>query len=104
MAVTHGGTNANNSLSSLTFQKNDALADIATIAQAILNDQLGLNNGTPAQIWPGAWSQSGTLFVPNRGVLKVFEGDVVMVDPTSGWPILVSKLALSIGGSVWHNA
>lgn len=105
MATTNGGTAANNSLTSLVFEAGGlAAADIATIAQAILNDQLGLNAGVPAQIYPGAWSQEGLLYIPNRGVLKVNPGDVVMVDAPSGWPILVSALALSVAGSVWHNA
>lgn len=105
MAITHGGTAANNSLDSLTFEGGGlADADVATIAQAIMNDQLGLNAGVPAQIWPGAWAKNGLLYIPNRGVLQTKPGDVVMVDTVSGWPILVSAKALSVAGSVWHNA
>lgn len=62
-------------------------ADIATIAEAILNDQINTN-----PIFPGAFSANGLLYVPNRGVLKILNGDFVGVDGT-GWPVLVSKTA-----------
>lgn len=104
MATTLGGTAANNSLASLTFQRGGlAAADIATIAQAILDDQLGLTGaGVPARIWREAFSLNGLLMVPNRGVLQILPGDVVMVDPASGWPILVSAKAIAVAGSVWN--
>lgn len=102
MAVTHGGTNANNSLTSLAFSAGaDMLdADIATIAQSIKDDLLG---GFALTV-PGAWSRNGQLFIPNRGVLRVLPGDVVMVDTNSGWPILVSGNVIARGGTPWHNA
>lgn len=39
-------------------------------------------------------SQNGLLFVPNRGVLRLFPGDWIGVDAT-GWPILLSPMAIS---------
>lgn len=104
MATTTGGTSANNSLTSLQFEGGGlADADVATISQAILDDQLGLNAGVPARMWPGAFSKQGLLYVPNRGVLKVLPGDYVMVDPSSGWPVLVSLLATTVAGAVWNG-
>jgi|SRR6185312_1194139 len=102
MAVTHGGTNANNSLTSLAFSGGaDMLdADLATIRQNIKDDLLGAFGN----VWPDAFSRQGLLYVPNRGVLKVLPGDVVMVDTNSGWPILVSANVLNRGGTPWHNA
>lgn len=70
-------------------------ADYATLAQAILND-LNLS-----QVYPGAWSQNGVLFVPNRGVLRVLPGDWVAVD-SRGWPILLS--ADTIANGLWVHA
>lgn len=104
MATTLGGTVANNSLTSLAFQRGGlAAADIATIQQAILDDQLGLSGaGVPQRVWSGAFVQAGMLFIPNRGVLQVLPGDVVMVDPVSGWPVLVSAKAIAVAGSVWN--
>ena len=71
----------------------DWAADFATIAQAILD-----RDNPSAPIVPGAWSQNGLLFVPNRGVLRVQPGDYVAVD-NRGWPILVS--ADSIANGLW---
>jgi hypothetical protein len=88
MATITLGTTANNSLTALAFGGALATADIATIANSILNDQV---NGRP--IWPGAFSQIGLLYVPNRGILQMLPGDIVGVDAATGWPILVSKTA-----------
>ena len=93
MATQTLGTNANNSIPyALTISPVNAAADTATIQQAILND---LNR---LQIWPGAWSKDGILYVPNRGILRVREGDVIGVD-NRGWPILLS--ADTIASGLW---
>lgn len=93
MATQTLGTNANNSIPyALTFNAAHAAADTATIQQSILND---LNR---ILTWPGAWSQDGVLYVPNRGFLKVLPGDVVGVD-NRGWPILLS--ADTIANGLW---
>jgi len=97
MATATLGTPANNTLTALPMTGALAAADIAAIANAILND---LVNGNP--IWPGAFAQNGLLYVPNRGVLKVLPGDFVGVD-TTGWPILVSKAAAATAASWIHN-
>jgi hypothetical protein len=99
MATGTLGTTATNSLTSKAFPVGSGLtaaqtaADIAAIASAIKDD---LNNLHP--IWAGAWSASGTLYIPNRGFLKVLTGDYVGVD-SQGWPILVS--ANSIAHAAW---
>lgn len=89
------GTNATTSLTSLKVSSAMASADIAAIANAVLND---LINGNP--ILPGAWAQTGLLYVPNRGILKALPGDYVGVD-NKGWPILVS--ANSIANGAWTH-
>jgi hypothetical protein len=95
MATGTLGTTANNSLTSKQFVGAMAPADIASIANAIKNEQI---NGRP--IWPGAWAQTGLLYVPNRGVLKLLPGDYVGVD-SQGWPVLVS--ANSIANAAWTH-
>lgn len=87
MATITLGTAAANTLTALTFAKSAAAADVATIAQRIKDD---LTNGNP--VWPEAFSLMGLLYVPNRGVLKVRDGDVIGTD-ASGWPILLSATA-----------
>lgn len=95
MATGTLGTNANNSLTSLVMSGAMAPADVAAIQNAVLND---LINGNP--IYPGAFAQTGLLFIPNRGVLKVLPGDFVGVD-NKGWPVLVS--ANSIANAAWTH-
>ncbi len=113
MATGTGGTSAATSLTSAQFSGAGAAmtaADFATLAAAILDDKANIWPGnvsaaviTPTFIYPGAFAQNGQLYVPNRGVLKVFPGDRIMVDAASGWPILVSRTALGVAGSVWSS-
>ena len=110
MATGTGGTTASTSLVSIQFSGAMAAADIATIANDILDDKANLPPNsvvgsiiTPVTIFPGAFSPIGQLFVPNRGVLKIFPGDRVMVDTVSGWPVLVSRAAIGVGSAVWNS-
>jgi hypothetical protein len=77
------------------FSAGLAAADVATIALGIKDD---LNVAHP--VWPGAFALNGKLYVPNRGVLTILPGDYVGFDSTTGWPILVSKLAAAGAGWV----
>jgi hypothetical protein len=112
MATSTLGSNSNSSLpfalqapgsftnqAGTKFASIAAAADVATINQAILDDQ---NRNLPS---PGAgstwgWSTTGKLFVPNRGWLQVFPGDWVAVD-NRGWPILLS--ADTIANGLWTH-
>ncbi len=99
MATITLGTDTTSSLVALPFSRglNMSDADIATIAEHILNDQ-----GNSGAIWPGAWARTGFLFVPNRGVLKALPGDIVAYDPATGWPILLSAAAAA--GEDWVHS
>lgn len=103
MATVSVGTNANNSLTGLKFLpgygSGMAAADIATISLGIKNDQINSHPNVPE-----AFSSNGLLYVPNRGVLKMLPGDYVAFDTQSGWPILLSARAFSVGSSVWHHS
>lgn len=97
MALGTLGTSATTSLTSINgWTPATSAADIGGLAVLILDDK---NVAHP--VVPGAFTQSGLLFVPNRGVLKVLPGDYVGVDE-NGWPILVS--ANSIAGSGWSHS
>lgn len=93
MATSTGGTKATTTLGTgVQFPGPNgatslADADVAAVANLILNDQ------DPGQIVPGAWSRMGLLYVPNRGVLKTLPGDWVFVGP-DGFPYLVPAIAL----------
>lgn len=96
MATSTFGSTAATSLTGLQHMHNLAPVDVATIASSIKDDQ---NPTHP--VWPGAYSNNGLLFIPNRGVLKLRAGDWIAVD-SQGWPILVS--ANSVANSTWvHN-
>ena len=87
MATKTMGTNAQTTLTAMPFGTDVTQADIAKIQLGILND---LINGNP--VYPGAWANTGLLYVPNRGLLQAIPGDYVAYDGT-GWPILISKKA-----------
>ena len=97
MATRTLGTAATNTLVAMPFGTDPTTADIAKIMANILNDQV---NGSPR--WPDAWSNTGLLYVPNRGVLQALPGDYVAYDPATGWPILLSKKAAA--GVSWVHS
>lgn len=67
-------------------------ADLATIAQAILNDE----NALPMSAFSGL-DHRGILTIPNRFAgLRCKPGDVIAVDQF-GWPILISGRAVAAG-------
>jgi hypothetical protein len=101
---------------------NQFAADVGTVNNLILDDKTYLfpvptgQGGTgvtapatlvgqgTAGLLSGGLSTSGILTVPNRGTLKVFPGDVIMIDPNSGWPILVSRTSVLISGTFWATS
>jgi hypothetical protein len=93
MALLTGGTSASTSLQALLWGPNISVANVALFSVAVKDD---VNVAHP--VWPGALiPTSGLLSIPNRGTLKVLPGDYVMVDATTGWPILVSARAIASG-------
>lgn len=108
MAIGTGGSNAATSLSALKAPGSyitqagvvssivETDADIATINQAIKDDQ-NINNPVPGGGSMWGWSRNGMLYIPNRGAIRCLPGDCIMVDATTGWPILVSARALAAG-------
>ena len=98
MALGTMGTTATTSLTSKVFAGNMLPADVAGIANLIKDD---INNLHP--IWPGAWAQTGLLYIPNRGVLRMLPGDYVAVDPATGWPIMVSARAAAVNPQWVHT-
>ena len=126
-AVTTGGTLSTTGLTSFPFTVNNDntattnpganqfYADIGTINNLILDDKANLwpsqqVTGTPtvpvgqsvAGQLSGGILPNGTLWVPNRGYLKIYPGDYIMVDTVSGWPILVSRTAVLCSGTKWN--
>jgi hypothetical protein len=93
MALLTGGTNANSSLEALLWGPAISASNVALFNVAVKDDQ---NVNHPS--WPGALiPTSGLLTIPNRGRLQILPGDYVMVDATTGWPILLSARAIASG-------
>lgn len=92
MATLTLGTNATTSLTAVKFLASLSAADLADVSNGVKNDQINEN-----PIYPGAFTTSGKLYIPNRGVLTVLPGDYVAIDSTTGWPILLSALAIASG-------
>ena len=124
MALRTLGTNANNVLSGFVVGFNDMIpADIATLNLAIRGDSPGYgawNNvqtsglvqqtanaaNTIGAVQPRinqAYVRNGILYIPNRGRLVLKNGDFVGVDATTGWPIVVSGQAASVG-AIWVHS
>lgn len=58
-----------------------------------------------AGLLSGGFATSGLLQIPNRGNLRVFPGDVVVIGIT-GWPILLSRVEAVYGqaNSIWSSS
>jgi hypothetical protein len=76
-------------------------ADLATIKGSMKHDPNQLNAQNSARAMAGDFTYTGFLFVPNRGFLRILQGDVVAIDNLGGtnvgWPILVSADAIAHG-------
>lgn len=92
MALLTGGTSATNSLSAWLVTRGAAATNVALVNAGIKDDQ---NIAHP--LYPTVLGVSGSLTIPNRGVLQCLPGDYIMFDSTTGWPILVSAYAIASG-------
>lgn len=107
MATVTMGTAANNSLTALGFSHVALDADMASINALIKVDVppageqgAGVVSST---FVTQAFSKSGLLYIPRRGMVKVYQGDYVAVDPETGWPILISGRAAAANPSWVHS-
>lgn len=76
-------------------------------ATSVLLSQAATTSATPRVIFAQpvpdeTFSFNGKLWIPNRGTINVFPGDVVAVDNT-GWPILVSKASIGYAATLWNK-
>lgn len=104
MATGTLGTNATTSLTSLKISSAMAAADVATIQAALKPDNMPSQNKVPATD-PQAFSVVGLkLKLPGgRGTILMKPGDYIAVDPTTGWPILLSANAIAAGAFTHTN-
>ena len=101
MATGTLGTTAQTSLTSLRISSNMAAADVAAIKAIIFRDNNPANNTNP-EVARGVFNVDGlTLELPGgRGRVLLKTGDVLAVDPTTGWPIVVSQNCATTGAIV----
>ncbi len=101
MATITVGTAGTTTLVGVVWTSSVAQADVSTINAHILDD---LNARHPmAQIdGGGGFVREGLLYVPNRGALQLYPGDVVAYDPATGFPILLSARAAA--GASWVHS
>jgi hypothetical protein len=88
------GSATTSNLTGLTFIRGDTPGNMRFITSRIRDDRI---SGFP--LFPGAFSNTGILTIPNRGVLQVFPGDVIATDSVTGWPVLIS--AAAVAGGQW---
>jgi len=94
------GTNTTTSLSAFSYTAQPDQQNAGLLRAGIKND-LSIG-GKVGSIWPDAFVQGGLLYIPNRGTLQLYRGDVIAFDPTTGFPIVVSSLAITAPSSNWH--
>lgn len=87
MATLTLGTAATTTLTALKYINGMVPADLAALNAMIKNDI------PAAPIQANCFQTNGTLFIPRRGLLQLVPGDIVAVDPVTGWPILLSGTA-----------
>jgi len=98
MATVTLGTVATTSLTALSWNPMNAIADQAAIA-ALIKGQA--NPSHPIE--PGGFAQ-GRLWLPGRrGIILLKPGDYVGVDH-NGWPIVVSNESIADGSSSWSHS
>lgn len=100
MATKTLGTTANNSLTALQFQPGLAPADLAAINATIYRDNNPAYNSIPVSE-ANRLDADGQLSLPGgRGIIILRPGDWIAVDPTTGWPIVVSTNCATNGAIV----
>lgn len=97
MALGTLGTAATDTLSAVEYHAVMSVSDLAEL-NALARDQ-----GTGAStIYPIPMVQAGMLYVPDRGTLKLFEGDWIGIDPVTGMMIVIN--AASAAGASWVHS
>lgn len=104
MALRTMGTAAQTSLSAILYSQSPlastysgGAADMAALT-ALIKDDLNPLSQSPNKFF----DFNGLLMIPRRGMVRVFPGDFIAVDPQTGWPILVSAAAAASNPSWVH--
>lgn len=94
-----GGTSAATSLTAIKVGgATDTVANRAAF-NALVKDSFPVVDGTTSP--PTATYTRQGLFLPGRGLIQVYAGDVVLVDANSGSVVFVPAIAFTTGTPVW---
>jgi hypothetical protein len=113
LALKTMGTVATTSLKAFVFQYASSsatfAADAASIEATIQSDQ-NPYLGTTSPSWGSSYGAfdpgSGVLFLPGGrtpGGIQLLPGDFIVVEPTTGWPMVVSALSAGTAGMWTHS-
>ena len=102
MATVSVGTTTNSILTGVVWHSNIAQADVRAINALILKD-LETRRPVADLDGSGGFVREGVLYVPSRGPLQLYDGDVVAVDRSKGGVILITALAAADAG-IWTIA
>jgi hypothetical protein len=72
-------------------------SDVAIMNASIYDDYPNNQVYFAYQTGAGGFVREGLLYVPNRGFLTLYPGDVIATDQTSGAPFLLTAYGLSAG-------
>ena len=92
------GTAGTTTLIGAVWHSNISQADVRTINNHILDD-LAAHHPQAQISGTGGFVREGILYVPNRGPLQLYDGDIVAYDPATGFAFAISKLAAA--GASW---
>jgi len=92
------GSNANNSLSAVQFHQSSGVmsdSDLALFNALIQPNYGGLhpNSGKLGNYV----ERSGQFFIPQRGFIRIVNGDWLCLDSTTGYPFVLSNAAVTSG-------
>lgn len=100
MALLTLGTTAQTSFNAIKFVNGMVPADLAALNADIFKDNQPAKNSNPV-VEPTAITTMGFLTLPGgRGQILLKPGDYVAVDPTTGWPIVISANCAANGAIV----
>lgn len=103
MALLNAGTATTTTLKALLVAGNNSTPGTNIQNVAAFNAYAKNQDAAAKSLQTTIYMTNGLLYLPgNRGVIQCLPGDYVMIDPVSGWPIMVSANAVA-GGSFVHS-
>ena len=112
-AIKTAGTDATTSLKALQWQPSSEVAavgatgwitDVAAMSAYATLQGTGPTGYGSTTKFPIPRISNGVLYIEGYGQLKLQKGDWLVVDPISGWPIVIPNFAFTILNHVWQHS